>query len=205
MYLIDVSAWQSDDNGVSLVDWDGLKAAGVEGVIIKIGEHSTLDAGFISHVNAAVEHGLKYGIYYYAHACNPAEAMREADQVDAWVKEYLNGTCPELGIWYDAESKRMIAEDDDITATCSAFVSYLNGIGYEYVGIYASWNWLSKEGAHYIHIEDMADYVPYWVAQYNSHDDLSDEYPDNNIRIWQFSDHMSDELPYDVDLYYEGD
>ena len=99
----------------------------------------------------------------------------------------------------------MLVEDDDITDTCSAFVSYLNGIGYAYVGIYASWNWLSKEGAHHISIDDLADYVPYWVAQYNNHDDLSDEYPDNNIRIWQFSDHMSDELPYDVDLYYEGD
>lgn len=203
MNVVDISAWQSDDDGHTKVDWDGLVTAGVDGVIIKIGEHSTLDVGFIDHVNAAVAHGLKYGIYYYAHACNEAEAQREAAQVDAWVKEYLNGTCPELGIWYDAESNRMLSEGDDITGVCSAFVSYLNGIGYIYVGIYASWNWLSAQGAHYIHIEDLADYVPYWVAQYNSHDDLSDEYPDNNIRIWQYSDHLSDELPYDADLYYE--
>ena len=211
MYLVDVSAWQSDDNGNSLVEWEKLKEAGVEGVIIKIGERDRLDKGFISHVNAAVEHGLKYGIYYYAHASNPQEAVNEAQQVDAWVREYLNGECPELGIWYDAEASGMLVEDDDITDTCSAFVSYLNGIGYAYVGIYASWNWLSKEGAHHISIDDLADYVPYWVANYdgnNTFDEyhrnyLKEEYPDNNIVIHQFTDNL-DGFGFDADIY-EGD
>ena len=43
MNVVDISAWQSDDDGHTKVDWDGLVTAGVEGVIIKIGEHSTLD------------------------------------------------------------------------------------------------------------------------------------------------------------------
>lgn len=205
MYLVDVSAWQSGENGNSLVDWGGLLNAGVEGAIIKIGQGDNLDEGFISHVNAAVAHGLQYGIYYYATARNPQQAVEEAQHVDAWVKEYLNGTCPQLGIWYDAEDWHMLVDDDDATATCSAFVAYLNSVGYNYVGIYSSWNWLSSQGAHHINIDELAGYVPYWVAQYSSHNDLADEYPEANIRIWQFSDHMSDELPYDADLYYEGD
>lgn len=199
MVVIDLSAWQADDYGNSLVDWDGIVAEGIDGVIIKVGELAKLDAAFISHVNAAVAHGLKYGIYYFAHACNNDEARREAEQVDAWVKEYLNGSCPELGIWYDAEHQRMLS--GDATATCSAFISYLNSLGYNYVGIYASWNWLSRQGTHYIDMDALADYVPYWVAQYgNPTCSLKEENPEKNVIFWQYTDHYSDYLPYDASV-----
>ena len=113
--------------------------------------------------------------------------------------EYLNGGCPALGVWYDAESQRML--EGDTTSICSTFVSYLNGIGYEYVGIYSSWNWLSYEGSHYIHMEELEDYVPYWVAQYgNSSCSLAEENPEANIRFWQYTDHYSDDLPYDASI-----
>ena len=63
MKVIDLSAWQTD------VDWQAIVDAGIEGVILKLGEHDTLDEMFVTHVNNAVAHGLKYGVYYYAHAC----------------------------------------------------------------------------------------------------------------------------------------
>ena len=199
MTIIDVSAWQGDDYGNSTVDWDGLITEGIEGVIIKIGEGAKLDEAFIDHANQAVAHGLKIGIYYYGHACTPEEAQQEAQQVEAWVDEYLNGSCPALGIWYDAESQRML--EGDTTAICSTFISYLNGIGYKYVGIYSSWNWLSSEGSHYIHMEELEDYVPYWVAQYgNPSCSLAEENPEANIRFWQYTDHYSDDLPYDASI-----
>ena len=105
MKIVDISAWQEN------VDWQGLLDAGVEGVIIKLGERDALDSMFVEHVNHAVEYGLKYGVYYYAHACTRDEAVREADTVAAWLKEYLRGETPELGIWYDAESMRMTTGD----------------------------------------------------------------------------------------------
>ena len=101
MKVFDISSWQEN------VDWDAVVAEGIEGVILKIGERSTLDEMFVDHVNAAVAHGLKYGVYFYAHACTHDEAIREAEQVNAWLQEYLDGKTPELGIWYDAESDRM--------------------------------------------------------------------------------------------------
>lgn len=194
MKVVDISAWQEH------VDWQGLIAAGVEGVIIKLGERDTLDAMFVEHVNHAVEYGLKYGVYYYAHACTHDEAVREADTVATWLKEYLRGETPELGIWYDAESTRMTT--GDVTEVCMAFLNRLTDYGHQYEGIYAAWNWLSKDGAHYIDVDALPDYVPLWSAQYNSHDDLSDEYP-RRVRIWQYSDHFSNELPYDADIYYD--
>ena len=194
MKVVDISAWQEN------VNWQGLIDAGIEGVIIKLGERDTLDSMFVEHVNHAVEYGLKYGVYYYAHACTHDEAVREADTVATWLKEYLRGETPELGIWYDAESTRMTT--GDVTEVCMAFVNRLTDYGHQYEGIYAAWNWLSKDGAHYIDVDALPDYVPLWSAQYNSHDDLNDEYP-GRVRIWQYSDHFSNELPYDADIYYD--
>lgn len=194
MKVVDISAWQEN------VDWQGLIDAGIEGVIIKLGERDTLDTMFVEHVNHAVEYGLKYGVYYYAHACTHDEAVREADTVAAWLTEYLRGETPELGIWYDAESTRMTT--GDVTEVCMAFLNRLTDYGHQYEGIYAAWNWLSKDGAHYIDVDALPDYVPLWSAQYNSHDDLNDEYP-GRVRIWQYSDHFSNELPYDADIYYD--
>lgn len=195
MKVVDISAWQEN------VNWQGLIDAGIEGVIIKLGERDTLDSMFVEHVNHAVEYGLKYGVYYYAHACTHDEAVREADTVATWLKEYLRGETPELGIWYDAESTRMTT--GDVTEVCMAFLNRLTDYGHQYEGIYAAWNWLSKDGARYIDVDALPDYVPLWSAQYNSHDDLNDEYP-GRVRIWQYSDHFSDELPYDADIYYDA-
>lgn len=195
MKVVDISAWQEN------VNWQGLIDAGIEGVIIKLGERDTLDSMFVEHVNHAVEYGLKYGVYYYAHACTHDEAVREADTVATWLKEYLRGETPELGIWYDAESTRMTT--GDVTEVCMAFLNRLTDYGHQYEGIYAAWNWLSKDGAHYIDVDALPDYVPLWSAQYNSQDDLNDEYP-GRVRIWQYSDHFSDDLPYDADIYYDA-
>ena len=199
MKLIDISSWQESGD----IDWDAVVNEGIDGVIIKIGEHSALDDMFIEHVNDVVAHGLKYGIYYYAHACERDEAIREAEQVNAWVQEYLNGETPELGIWYDAESDRMTS--GDVTETCAAFLNRMTDFGYTYIGIYAGWKWLSAESSeHCIDIDSLPSYVPYWVAQYNSHNDLADEYPDAAVRIWQYTDRYSNDMPYDADIYYEG-
>ena len=194
MKVIDISAWQTK------VDWQGLVDSGVEGVILKIGQEDNLDDMFVEHVNHAVEYGLKYGVYYYAKACNYDEAVREADIVASWLKEYLRGETPELGIWYDAESPKMLLNGDDITSVCMAFLNQLTNYGHQYQGIYSSWNWLSKEGAHHIHIDDLPEYVPIWVAQYSSHCDLKDEYPDR-VRIWQYTDSLYG-MSLDGDIYY---
>ncbi len=192
MKVIDISAWQEN------IDWEAVKAEGIEGVILKLGEYTRLDAMFIAHVNNAVKYGLKYGVYYYAHAATIGEARAEAIWVDEQIKTYLNGKNPELGIWYDAEDKDM--QSGDVTASCSAFVSYLNGQGYTYVGIYSSYNWLANG---IIAVNELANYVPYWVAQYYRENSFKLENPDKIVRIWQHTDHLSDELPYDGNIYYE--
>ena len=191
MKIVDISGWQNN------FDWDYYVSLGVKGVIIKIGENNRLDSMFIEHVNNAVAHGLPYGVYYYTHASSYDEAVADADSVAGWISEYLNGQTPELGIWYDAEDTDML--NGDVAATCMTFLNRLTEYGHQYQGIYASWNWLSKEGAHYIDVDSLPEYVPLWSAQYNSHDDLNDEYP-NRVRIWQYTD---DFYGVDGDVYYD--
>lgn len=202
MKVVDISAWQEE------VDWQGLKDEGIEGVIIKIGEYSNLDVMFVEHINHAVEYGLQYGVYYYTHACDYDEAVREADQVADWLNEYLRGETPPLGIWYDAEHERMLY--GDVTECCRAFMNRLTEYGHQYNGVYSSWDWLSAEGAHHIHIEELPGYTPYWVANYgggNTFDTacrnyLKEEYPNAIIRMHQFTDCLEG-FGVDANVYYD--
>lgn len=173
---IDVSAWQTG------VDWQAVKDAGIEFAIIKLGESYQLDSMFIGHINSAVEYGLKVGVYYYSHALNDTQAQFEAGWVDVQIKEYLNGKQPEMGIWYDMEDPKITNFEPDITAICREFVSWLNSAGYDYVGVYSSYNWLTNGNIDTAQLD-----VPYWCAQYNSQCDF--EHP--NLRIWQYTDSLN--------------
>ncbi len=126
------------------------------------------------------------------------EAQADAVWLDEQIKEYLNGENPELGIWYDVEDVSM--ETADITELCRAFICKLTDVGYTYVGIYSSYNWLTNGN---IAVDQLPADIPYWVAQYNSQDDFSLEHPDKAVKMWQYTDHISDDLPYDGNLYYE--
>ena len=186
---IDISAWQ--DN----IDWQAIKDAGIEFVIIKLGESENLDSMFIQHANNAVAAGLKIGIYYYARATSEVEAQQEADWVDAQINQYLNGVNPEMGIWYDMEDSNIESTGVDITALCSAFISQLQTIGYSYVGVYSSYNWLTNGNIDTSQLD-----VPYWCAQYNF--ECNFNHP--NLKIWQYTDGLSiDGINFDGNQYYE--
>jgi GH25 family lysozyme M1 (1,4-beta-N-acetylmuramidase) len=186
---IDISAWQEN------VDWQVVKDAGIEFVILKLGESGELDEKFIEHVNGVVDAGLKYGIYLYSKAITSEEARQEADFVIEQIKTLLDGKQPEFGIWYDMEDGSIEESGADITGLCQAFVDRMQEAGFSYVGVYSSYNWLTNGN-----IDTDALDVPYWVAQYNY--ECNFEHP--NLRIWQYTDHFSDELPYDANEYFEA-
>lgn len=171
---IDVSAWQEN------IDWPAVKEAGIEFCIVKLGEGCRLDSSFVVHINAAVDSNLKVGIYYYARATSEGAAQAEADWVAAQIREYLNGVCPEMGIWYDMEAPQIDDSGVDITALCRAFIDELTAAGFNYVGVYSSYNWLTNK------IDTASLDVPYWCAQYNSQCDF--EHP--NLKIWQYTDSL---------------
>ena len=192
MKVIDVSDW--NDN----IDWSTILDAGVKGVVVKISEGRTLSELHGKHIAAAVARGLKWGVFCYTHAQTTDRAVEEADVViDAL--ESLGYGEPPLGIWFDLEAPETINLDpDDVTAICSAFISECNAAGYS-AGIYASLSTLTD----CINVNDLADYVPYWCAQYAEKCDFLDYYPDNRLAGWQCTDSYNiDGNNYDLSVWY---
>ena len=189
---VDLSAWQET------VNWNGLKEAGYEVAIIKLGEGFTLTDTFVEQINAAVANGFKVGVYYYSHAFSKEQARQEAN----WVSEQINcylPSCPEAGIWFDFEDPSILDNAiDDLTEICIAFVEQVKANGLDYVGVYTSYSWFT----YHLDMNALGN-IPLWTAQYNYQDDLKLENPNANIVLWQFTDRISDEIPYDGSILYE--
>ena len=192
MKVIDVSDW--NDN----IDWSTIIDAGVKGVIVKISEGRTLSELHGKHIAAAVARGLKWGVYAFTHAQSADRAVQEANVVINALGSLGYGD-PPLGIWLDLEAPETINLDpDDVTAICSAFVSECNAAGYE-CGIYGSYSTLTDCMYPY----DLADYVPYWCAQYAEECDFMDYYPDKRLAGWQCTDSYNiDGNNYDLSVWY---
>ena len=191
-YGVDLSAWQEN------VNWQGLISAGYEFAIIKLGENYQLTETFVQQINEATQNGLKVGVYFYSHALSKEQAKQEAQWVSDQIINYL-GSCPEMGIWFDFEDPPIIENAvDNLTDICLAFVEKVKENGLDYVGVYTSYSWFTN----YLELLKLGD-VPLWTAQYNSQDDLKLENPTANIKLWQFTNKVSEELPYDGSILYD--
>ena len=85
---IDVSAWQGD------IDFEKIKNAGVEFIIIKVGgtkgtnKDFYLDSKFKQNIKSANEYGIDVGIYFFSYASNNDQAIKEAKWVINQIKDY---------------------------------------------------------------------------------------------------------------------
>lgn len=97
---IDVSKWQQE------IDWEAVKNAGVEFVIIRMGYQAKndgeclLDPYFISNIEGAKRVGLPVGIYFHSYAKNVEQAKEQAE----WVRENLRDYKINLPVAFDWES-----------------------------------------------------------------------------------------------------
>ena len=177
MKVIDVSDYQTN------IDWSKVIDEGVQGVIVKISEGRTLSELHGKHIAGASARGLKWGVYCYSHAQTTDRAKEEAQTVIDALETLGYGT-PPLGIWLDLEAPEVIGQDrEDVTAICSAFISTCNAAGYE-CGVYGSYSTLTD----CINVNELADYVSYWVAEYGDDNDFKDEKPGLRVVGWQFTE-----------------
>lgn len=192
MNVIDLSDWNEN------VDWSRIIDHGIGGVIVKISEGRTLSELFAKNIAGAAARGLPWGVYCFSHAQTTERAEEEA-QVVIDALETLGYGVPGLGIWIDVEAPEVIGQDSaDVTVVCSAFISACNAAGYS-AGIYASLSTLTD----CINVNDLADYVPYWCAQYAEKCDFLDYYPDNRLAGWQCTDSYNiDGNNYDLSVWY---
>lgn len=175
---IDVSEWQGS------IDWQQVKDAGVEFVIIRVGARGTVEGNLLTDDRAqeyyadASAVGLKVGAYFFSQSITVEEAVEEAqfllDAVKDWdVKlplvydwEYVGG---------EARTRKMDART--LTDMTKAFCDTIADAGYQPMLYFGR-----SQSTDLLHLEELVDY-PFWLAMYSTIMD----YP-YKIHMWQYTD-----------------
>lgn len=170
-YVADLSDWQEG------IDFSEIHKK-FDGIIAKISEGTSPQTCYQKFVDSAIKNNMPWGVYCYSHATNEKDAAREARTLI----DLLPGF-PELGIWFDVEAPEVLARSNsEITAIASAFICKCNEAGYS-AGIYASLSTITDR----INTDDLAGYVPYWVAAYGYSSNPLATYG-LNVAGWQYRD-----------------
>ena len=192
---IDVSKW----NGT--IDWNQVKASGIEYVIIRCGYRGSSKGALIEdpkykvNIDGATKAGLKVGVYFFSQAVDEVEAVQEASMVLSLIKGYKIS----YPIFLDVEASGGRADNiskETRTAVCKAFCKTIQNSGYT-AGIYANKTWLTNK----IDTSQLGSYK-IWLAQYAAQPTYTGRY-----EIWQYKD--SGSVPgisghVDLNLSYLG-
>ncbi len=168
---IDVSNFQGT------IDWNQVKAAGIEFAILKVGPvYGKPDSTFERNATECERLGIPYGVYYYSYARSVADANKEADRTLAW----LGGHHPSLPVYYDLEDNYILQDPnfskDKLAQIAQTFCNRMEAVGFK-SGIYANLNWFNN----YLNSPSLSGY-DHWVAQYNWRCDYAGSYS-----FWQYS------------------
>lgn len=177
---IDVSKYQGD------IDWEQVKAYGVEFVIIRLGyrgygEEGTLglDELYETNITGALDAGLEVGVYFFSQAITKEEAVEEAQFVLENIEKY-NITMP---VVFDTEiiekeDARTYGVDGQVfTDACIAFCDEIELAGYDSM-IYFNMIWSAFT-------LDLTQLVVYdkWYADYYE----EPQYP-YEFKMWQYTE-----------------
>jgi GH25 family lysozyme M1 (1,4-beta-N-acetylmuramidase)/uncharacterized protein YjdB len=163
------------------IDWNAVKASGVDFVIIRCGYRGSStgalieDQNFKTNIKGATAAGLKVGVYVFSQAINEVEAVKEASLAVSLVKGY-NLTYP---IFIDTESSGGRADQIDKatrTAVVNAFCQTVIAGGYK-AGVYASKSWYEDN----LNVSALGNYK-IWLAQYAAAPTYKSKYD-----MWQYS------------------
>lgn len=168
---IDISHWNGS------IDFDKVKASGVEFVIIKAGGSDKgfyTDPMFITNYNKSKAAGLFVGAYYFA-GKNFRGIEAGASDAKRFIK-ILDGLKFEYPIFLDIEAQENRYKEQ-ITDAAIAFCEEMEKAGY-FVGIYAS----DVSGFKNKLIHDRIKSYAHWVARYGNEPEVC-----KNYGIWQYS------------------
>lgn len=159
------------------VDFQALKKAGVEFVILRCGYGSDYlnqdDKRFSENVRKAETAGIPWGAYLYSYARTTAMAQSEAQHT----LRVLNGQKPLYGVWYDVEDSSQAGSD--LVSICETYCQMLEQSGL-YCGIYSMLSWLQGKLN-----SSRLDRFDKWVAQWNSTCSYQKPYG-----LWQYTDRL---------------
>lgn len=163
--VIDVSDHQRQ------IDWQKVKADGIEGAIIRYADGDTLDVRFRENMVNARKAGLHIGSYIFSRAKTKAEAEKEAVRLFNAVRDYDI----DMPLYIDLEAKGL---EKYANTVAQAFIAKINELGGK-PGVYANLNWWNN----YLQPTAKMSFAM-WVAQYN---DTLDYKPRTDVGMWQYS------------------
>lgn len=189
---IDISKWQGE------IDFQALKKAGVEFVIIRVGGtrgkdgEYFLDEYFERNIKQANKVGIPAGVYFYSYASSSQEAQKQAKWVVKQIKKYDI----DMPIVFDWEEWNNYNEYNlsffGLTSMAESFLKVIEDKGYQPM-LYSSKTYLENMWMQ-------IDY-PIWLAQYNNQVTYNGDY-----KMWQLCDDGKVdgiEGPVDIDIYYK--
>lgn len=192
---IDVSEHQKN------VDWEQVKAAGVDFVMIRIGYRGYtegrlyMDSYFAQHYRGARDAGLDVGVYFFSQAITPAEARMEARLLLA----LLNWRELEMGIAYDWEfvsgdARTGNMDGQTMTDCAMAFCDIIAAAGHTPLVYFNQY-----QADNYYDLDELSGY-DFWLAQYA--DELDFPLP---VKMWQYTAEGTVpgiNVPVDMNLYW---
>ena len=188
---IDVSEFQYQ------IDWDAVKASGVDFAIIRIGWwNNGVDKYFERNVAECERLGLPWGAYLYSYSMDAEDAASEANHaIDLMNQMKAKGYTPDLPVYLDLEDKEVPLDAAKLATISSTFNGKIAAAGYE-PGVYASASWWKN----YL-TSPVFDSWSKWSAQYYSVCEAPSD-PD----MWQYT--SSGSVPgisgsVDVNYWYD--
>ena len=196
---IDVSRYQGD------VDWEQVKAAGVEFAMIRVGFRGYGQSGKLmedakakQNYENATAAGIKTGVYFFSQAITPEEAKEEAELV----LQLIDGWELEMPVAYDweclAADYRTVGVDPQTVTDCAKmFCETIGQAGYDTM-IYFN----PSQSRDMMYLEELVDYG-FWLAMYS--DQMTYEY---KVDMWQYT--KEGKVPgiqgnVDINLYFPYD
>lgn len=181
---VDLSKWSYN------VNFDKLKEAGVDFVILRVGSHTNPDPKFESYYKEAKRVGLDVGAYFFTYSTNKDEAIRDAKNVAKW----LEGKTLEYPVFFDIEDDPSNSYypstfgEEQLMELAHTFMTEMVDYGY-YPGLYTNNKFLYT----LFNEEKTLKLYDVWYARYAAEDADIEEYVEKYIEdyskmysMWQY-------------------
>lgn len=181
---VDLSKWSYT------VNFQKLKDAGIDFVILRVGSYTNLDPNFESYYAAAKKVGLDVGVYFFTYSTSAAGAKTDAENVAKWLK----GKKLEYPVFFDVEDDAnhdyypSTFSEERIMEIAHTFMTEMVNYGY-YPGLYTN----NKILYNTFNDEKTLKLYDVWYARYPGENTNVDEYVDSYIddyssmySMWQY-------------------
>lgn len=150
-----------------LIDWDQIRADGVDFVMIRAGYgRNNIDERFVDNASACVRLGIPFGVYWFSYGYTAAMAEQEAACVLEAVQKYRLKCPVAFDLEYDtvryAATKGVTIDRALASSMADAFCSRVTRAGFE------AWNYANLDYVNRMFDGSLLDKYPLWFARYNS-------------------------------------